>query len=423
MVDQQSEWGNYRSHVVEPRRRSRTLVFLACSVVALVAALGAAYDNGYDIRTIKSALISAGVVHQDHDFSALYQTYKMKPLPVAAEQTSGVYDNLVRLEVERCDKEAIYAATNKLTEMSQRRASVDLLLGFASQCHDNEGERRVATDNLLMLGDYEQALSQARRLTAMRPELPDYRYRVARAEAGLGRTDDALQDYATTIKLSADQHQIGQWVFTEMSQMYAVQQRYCEAITPLQTYVSLDPASRDNAQMNTLMSNYSSRGSCSSYSKGGDSFAVLTNDVIPVKVLINGVPGTFALDTGASFVAVTETFARRAGVDSSDDGIVNTMTANGASTGKLATATTISVGHASADAVPVLVQPKTMGRLDGLLGRSFLSRFDLSIEGHRWTLKAKRDAEQVAQSDGTPDQRLRMGRSVAQDIRQIRRYR
>ena len=64
MADQQPAWDNYRSFVIEPHRRSRTLVFLAASVVALAVALGAAaYDNGYDVRTIRGALVSAGVMH------------------------------------------------------------------------------------------------------------------------------------------------------------------------------------------------------------------------------------------------------------------------------------------------------------------------------------------------------------------------
>ena len=414
--DYQSDWGNNRPELARPPGRSRNLGFLACFLLAGAAGLGAAaYDSGLNAQWVRDALLGVGLLHRDHSFAALYQSYGMKPLRAADERASAMYDNLVRLEAERCDKQAVYAAASRLSELNEKRAAVDLLLGFAGRCFDSEGEVRIATDHLFELGDYRQAATQAHRLVGLRPEVADYSYRLARAEAGLGHVDEALQGYATTIRLSPDQHRIYGHVFFEMSAIYARQGRFCEAISPIQTYVSLDPARRDTAQTGELISTYAAKGSCGSYSQGGDSFAVLTNDVIPVRVTINGVPGTFALDTGASFVTVTKAFAQRAGVGSEHDGMVDTMTANGASSGRLATAASVAVGHAAAQAVPVLVQERGMGRLDGLLGRSFLSRFDLAIAGGRWTLKAKQSAQAVAQADAPSSaSALQTGRSVAE---------
>ena len=65
------------------------------------------------------------------------------------------------------------------------------------------------------------------------------------------------------------------------------------------------------------------------------------------------------------------------------------MTANGTAYDHLVPASSVKVGRVEAKQVPVAVQESGMGQIDGLLGRSFLSRFDVAIEGDHWSLRAK----------------------------------
>ncbi|MDR3461172.1 MAG: retropepsin-like aspartic protease [Beijerinckiaceae bacterium] len=183
---------------------------------------------------------------------------------------------------------------------------------------------------------------------------------------------------------------MGQWVFTEMAEAYAADHRYCEAIGPLELYVSLDPATRDVPKIKKLIEDYSKQGKCTDFAKGGDSFPIVGTGLIPVRVSINGVMGNFLLDTGASFVTVTSGFAQRAGLSTTNSTITRSMTANGAVFDKIATARMITVGHARAHDVPVLVQDRPLDGQDGLLGRSFLTRFDVKISASRWELTQKK---------------------------------
>jgi aspartyl protease family protein len=138
--------------------------------------------------------------------------------------------------------------------------------------------------------------------------------------------------------------------------------------------------------MQEMLKTYSQKGDCKSYATGSDSFPVADSNVISIKVTVNGTEGTFLVDTGASYVALNPEFANRAGIYGS--GVRRMMTANGEIDAKPATGS-IRVGKLHADDVPIVVLEKSMGKTDGLLGRSFLSRFEMTVSKNRLTLKTK----------------------------------
>jgi clan AA aspartic protease (TIGR02281 family) len=100
-------------------------------------------------------------------------------------------------------------------------------------------------------------------------------------------------------------------------------------------------------------------------------------------VLVNGVSGNFVLDTGATYVAVTPDFASRAKLKLEARNQLAIKTVGGSALADLGYASTISVGKAQAQGVPVAVIQGASdpfgARLDGLLGMSFLARFSVSV--------------------------------------------
>ena len=110
----------------------------------------------------------------------------------------------------------------------------------------------------------------------------------------------------------------------------------------------------------------------------------MSGNVVKMKVTINGVQGVFILDTGSSYVSVKSAFAERAKISSTGSEIT-LATANGQAKGKLTKAEKVSLGKLEASSVPVVVQKlddKSYGAgVDGLLGMSFLSRFDMQMAG------------------------------------------
>ena len=93
--------------------------------------------------------------------------------------------------------------------------------------------------------------------------------------------------------------------------------------------------------------------------------------------------GLFVLDTGASLVSVTKSFANKAKLSVAIEDEVTLQTANGVTDGLLATANSIQVGNAYSTFVPVVVVDDaklgTEDGVSGLLGMSFLSRFVVKL--------------------------------------------
>jgi aspartyl protease family protein len=98
---------------------------------------------------------------------------------------------------------------------------------------------------------------------------------------------------------------------------------------------------------------------------------------------VNGVAGNFILDSGATYVAVTPEFSAKAKINVEVASQLPMTTVGGTAVADLGYATTISVGNAEAQGVPVAVircrSDPFGGRLDGLLGMSFLARFKVIL--------------------------------------------
>ena len=100
--------------------------------------------------------------------------------------------------------------------------------------------------------------------------------------------------------------------------------------------------------------------------------------------ITNGVRGTFILDTGATFVSLNEAFAQKAKVQIDQDSKVRMHTANGIADAKRGRASTVQLRSLQAKDVAVIIHENVRGSfgegVDGLLGMSFLSRFNVSMD-------------------------------------------
>jgi clan AA aspartic protease (TIGR02281 family) len=108
------------------------------------------------------------------------------------------------------------------------------------------------------------------------------------------------------------------------------------------------------------------------------------SNVVRLPVLVNGVQGIFILDTGATFVALSEAFAQKAKVQIDQDSHVRMHTASGMTDAKRGRAATVQLRSLQAKDVAIVVHGNAHGLfrdgVDGLLGMSFLSRFKVSID-------------------------------------------
>jgi aspartyl protease family protein len=89
---------------------------------------------------------------------------------------------------------------------------------------------------------------------------------------------------------------------------------------------------------------------------------------------VNGVPLTFMIDTGATYVSVGEDFARKARLPEGITGYFST--ANGTVEGKIVKDQVVEAEDFKVSGLSVAVTP--LGGKKGLLGQNFLRRFEVS---------------------------------------------
>ncbi|WP_372659414.1 TIGR02281 family clan AA aspartic protease [Hydrogenophaga sp.] len=99
---------------------------------------------------------------------------------------------------------------------------------------------------------------------------------------------------------------------------------------------------------------------------------------------INGKAVQFMVDTGATFVILSESDAKRIDLDYLRGRKVGVSTANGQATGYQIQLASVRVGDALVREVPAIVLPQSMPFV--LLGNSFLTRFQMQRNNDQLTL-------------------------------------
>lgn len=330
---------------------------------------------------------------------AVYKRLGIAPLDwqlVAQRTIAGALKDLAN---SFCDKTAIYSLYKGLVENKERKPAATALLAFADACPNSEGERYTAANVLFGMGDYAAVLAIADKLVAKRPEVAQYYYTRGQALSALGRHEEATRDFTSALALIDDLKDVSGGIFTSLADSYAATGKYCQAMTAIQTFVHVDALNRDTAPARKLIADYGTKGDCTqNYARGSVDIPRTRPDVTLVTVAINGVKGSFVLDTGASLVTLSSDFARKANVQQmKGDQRVFMHTANGVSDAVLTSVASIEVGKVHAETVSAAIMSKPLGpAIDGLLGMSFLARFDVVLES-----KAVRIKERAAASAQT----------------------
>ena len=287
------------------------------------------------------------------------------------------------LTISFCDKTAIFRLYKGLVESGERKPAATALLAFADACPNSDGERYTAANILFGMGDYAAVLPVADKLITTHPEVGQYYYTRGQALSALGRDEDATRDFTSALALIDDLKKVRSGVFTALADAYAATGNYCQAMTAIQTYVHIDTLNRDTAPTRKLISDYGAKGDCAlNYARGSEIIPRTRPDVTFVRATINGVSGNFILDTGASLVTLGPEFAMKANVQpAKGDRRVFMHTANGVSDAALTTVASVDVGKVHADMVSAAIMSKPVAPgIDGLLGMSFLARFEVVLD-------------------------------------------
>ncbi len=339
-------------------------------------------------------LLGGGVTHagylDDNGAEVYGDVYKKLGIALSEKVAHDpqVWVTLDQLKRESCDQKAVNDLAILLDRLGYRREAALGQYNFVRNCGAPIVALNRSTDLLLKLSDYAMALEVADEYVRRSPTTANAHYLRAMALQGLGDYDRAIVDYSEAIDLfGADRSKISTTVFLHMAESYAKLGRYCEAMTPIWTWVAIDPARRDNERSRKIIEDYERRGNCavSNQNRKERYAAAGANRVVKAPVLINGVRGIFLIDTGASYVSIKKTFADKAKVAYAGGSPITLHTANGQTRGRLTKADAVKLGQLAARDVPLVVQDGEQSSygpgIDGLLGMSFLSRYDMRVAG------------------------------------------
>jgi clan AA aspartic protease (TIGR02281 family) len=329
--------------------------------------------------------VQAGYLDENPEevFAGVYE--RLGALPLKAARDPYVWLRLEELKREPCDQKSVGDLALMLDHLGYRREAANGLFRFFQNCGAPTTALRRSIDIYLKLTDYEKAVEVADEFVRREPSNRDAHYLRGTALEGVKDYRQALVDYADAIELFPDKKAVGSHVFLRMAKAYAALGRFCEAAAPINMWVALDVVHRDTSGTQKIITDYETQGNCAVAKQFKKEKFPLRGqkNVVTVKAEINGVAGVFILDTGASYLAMKSTFADRAKVPQAGAGEITLMTANGAAKGKLSKADKVRLGKLEATNVPVVVQKlddKSYGAgVDGLLGMSFLSRFDVQM--------------------------------------------
>jgi clan AA aspartic protease (TIGR02281 family) len=350
-------------------------------------------DNTFYVALIAAILLlalAAGFVYWRYmpakvDYANVYEHLGISPLPSNIETLPQIQKRLDQLSREACYRDAIADLSESLIKVRYPREAATSVRNFVKRCKNSEGLLQIAYSALESISDSQGVLEVADQLAKAYPANGTFRYWRAMAYDHLDDFSHALTDYLNTIQLADDPKGLLGDVFFKTSRMYAELGRYCDAITPMEIYISLDPAGRRTPQTTKIIADYADKGNCDTgYASGAARIAIPGQaNVHFLRVFVNGVGGNFILDTGATFVAVTPQFASKARIDTEPGNQVIMKTVGGTALADIGYAAKIAVGKAEASGVVVAVHrdgAKPFGdRVDGLLGMSFLARFQLNI--------------------------------------------
>jgi tetratricopeptide (TPR) repeat protein len=110
------------------------------------------------------------------------------------------------------------------------------------------------------IGEHKAAIRVADELVKFDPASYDYRFMRGSASENAKDYKAALADYISTLDLFPDLSNVDGSQFYQVSTMYDKLGKPCDAISPLETYISYNVKERQTQQIAKLISDYSRKG-------------------------------------------------------------------------------------------------------------------------------------------------------------------
>jgi predicted aspartyl protease len=313
-------------------------------------------------------------------------------LPRSFEKFGLASRYLAQVGREPCDNVAFFALAKLMESAGYPRESARSLEIFNQSCTLSEEMLQFAYAAYTRIGEHKAAIRVADELVKFDSASYDYRFMRGAAYENAKDYKAALADYISTLDLFPDLSNVDGSQFYQVSTMYDKLGKPCDAITPLETYISYNVRERQTQQIAKLISDYARKGNCAAtYANGSARVIIAPGNLIDV--IINGSRARLVIDTGASLVSLTPEMAARARITPDASDLVEVKVVGGLLKQATGYAQTLQVGGATAANVPVLIAIGSKDAfgpgIDGLLGMSFLSRYTVALSPGLLELKPR----------------------------------
>lgn len=290
---------------------------------------------------------------------------------------SELSDLAEQLTREPCERSWTEAYVRALIDAGDARAAVGTAAAILGRCGEHERLRWAAFEGFRRLSDWDAAEAEATALLALDPSDKDYWWWRAQVRELGGDLDGAVSDYRQALVIAPALEQVPMWLSNVLDRLG----RPCDALLPVEQYLHFHPGERSTPAVAERLRRLYGAGGCDR----GTGEAVLAMptgaNLVLAEVSINGAPPRpFVLDTGASITVVGEQYASELGLDLQGAAQLVVHTAAGLTTARHHMADKVTLQGLSASRVPIVVVENVPEGAAGLLGLSFLSRFDIQME-------------------------------------------
>ncbi len=363
---------------VHIEERNNTFRIIA-GIIAIAASVGYA---GYCFYTTADV------------FNPYKKTYEKLgiDLPRSFERYGLASRYLDQVTREPCDNVAVIALAKLVESAGYPRESAMSLEAYNRSCTFSEEMLQSAYAAYTRISDQKAAIRVADELVKFDSASYDYRFMRGAAYERSRDYKAALADYISTLDLFPDLSNVAGSQFYQVSAMYDKIGKPCDAIGPLETYISYNVKERQSQQIAKLISDYARKGNCAATYANG-SARVLIPASNQIDVMINGSRARMVIDTGASLVSLTPEMAARARITPDTSDLVEVKVVGGLVKQATGYAQTLQVAEATAANVPLLIAVGSKDAfgpgIDGLLGMTFLSRYTVALSPGLLELKPR----------------------------------
>lgn len=303
------------------------------------------------------------------------------PPPKYGPATRRIEELQKKLAAEPCDRKLSLKLTQDLLEAEVPREVIGVVDAFVTKCGAHE---RLQWDKYVAqkrLSEYGPAVETVTALMALNPTDHDYPWWRGELNELQGKLDDAIADYRLALSLLPRMNSVPLMLVDTLLKAG----RPCEGLEPLNLYVFFHPDARESAAVLTRQAKLTEAKCEVAPAKGRAVFSApagATSFKAQVK-LNDKVTGTFVVDTGATSVALSRAIADKLAL-TAPRGTAFVRTAAGIRKVQLTTLDVVQTQGAVARQVEAVIAEELPE--DGLLGLSFLSRFEVRLDPKKRTI-------------------------------------